>query len=137
MHETGAYTMSMYSKFNSNIPSPVYGFSLKENRIWCFKERSPLYIKTPVPVINCKSETEMPKNPNNTIKTSSKVVVNLKNLKIWLKHYACHVHLYFELKMVVTRSILELQIFLKNENHKKKFSIFVCFFHFCSKLNYF
>ena len=28
MHETGAYTMSMYSKFNSIIPSPVYGFSL-------------------------------------------------------------------------------------------------------------
>jgi len=42
MHETGAYTMSMYSKFNSNIPSPVYGFSLKSNRIWCFKERETL-----------------------------------------------------------------------------------------------
>merc|ERR1719510_2183107 len=39
MHETGAYTMSMYSKFNSNVPSPVYGFSLKRDRVWCFKER--------------------------------------------------------------------------------------------------
>ena len=42
MHETGAYTMSMYSKFNSIIPSPVYGFSLKSGRIWCFKERETL-----------------------------------------------------------------------------------------------
>ena len=43
MHETGAYTMSMYSIFNSIIPSPVYGFSLKSGiRIWCFKERETL-----------------------------------------------------------------------------------------------
>ena len=43
MHETGAYTMGMYSKFNSNIPSPVYGFSLKNDRIWCFKEKETLH----------------------------------------------------------------------------------------------
>ena len=43
MHETGDYTMSMYSKFNSNIPSPVYGFSLKDGgKVWPFKERETL-----------------------------------------------------------------------------------------------
>jgi len=42
IHETGAYTMSMYSKFNSLLPSPVYGFSLKSNRTYCFKERETL-----------------------------------------------------------------------------------------------
>jgi diaminopimelate decarboxylase len=39
VHDTGAYTMSMYSKFNSFIPNPVYGFSLKNQQIFCFKER--------------------------------------------------------------------------------------------------
>lgn len=42
IHDTGAYTMSMFSKFNSNIPNPVYGFSLKSNNVFCFKERQTL-----------------------------------------------------------------------------------------------
>ena len=39
IYDTGAYTMSMYSKFNSNISNPVYGFSVKSQKIFCLKER--------------------------------------------------------------------------------------------------
>ena len=39
IHDTGANAMSMYSKFNSNIPNPVYGFSVMSQKIFCFKER--------------------------------------------------------------------------------------------------
>ena len=42
IHETGGYTMAMYSKFNSILPSPVYGYSKNENgayKIVCIKER--------------------------------------------------------------------------------------------------
>ena len=39
IYDTGAYTMSMYSKFNSNISNPVYGFSVKSQKIFSFKER--------------------------------------------------------------------------------------------------
>ena len=39
IHDTGANAMSMYSKFNSNIPNPVYGFSVISQKIFCFKER--------------------------------------------------------------------------------------------------
>ena len=42
IYDTGAYTMSMYSKFNSNISNPVYGFSVKSQKIFCFKERETL-----------------------------------------------------------------------------------------------
>ena len=42
IHETGAYTIAMYSKFNSILPSPVYGYSKEEDesyKIVCLKER--------------------------------------------------------------------------------------------------
>lgn len=39
IHETGAYTMSMFSKVNSLTPNPVYGFSVRSMEIFCFKER--------------------------------------------------------------------------------------------------
>ena len=43
IHDTGAYTMSMYSKFNSITPSAVYGYEKKKSglgyRIRCFKEK--------------------------------------------------------------------------------------------------
>lgn len=42
IHETGAYTIAMYSKFNSILPSPVYGYSKKEDgsyKVVCIKER--------------------------------------------------------------------------------------------------
>ena len=42
VHDIGAYTMAMYSKFNSIFPSPVYGFRRAEGdkiRFLCFKER--------------------------------------------------------------------------------------------------
>ena len=39
IYDTGAYTMSMYSKFNSNISNPVYGFSVKSQKIFCFKDK--------------------------------------------------------------------------------------------------
>ena len=42
IYDTEAYTMSMYSKFNSNISNPVYGFSVKSQKIFCFKERETL-----------------------------------------------------------------------------------------------
>eukprot|EP00095_Tigriopus_kingsejongensis_P002041 snap_masked-scaffold556_size137522-processed-gene-0.7 protein:Tk02041 transcript:snap_masked-scaffold556_size137522-processed-gene-0.7-mRNA-1 annotation:"diaminopimelate decarboxylase" len=39
--DTGAYTMAMYSRFNSILPSPVYGFSNSNGqmRTFCIKER--------------------------------------------------------------------------------------------------
>ena len=42
IHETGAYTIAMYSKFNSILPSPVYGYcktEAGEYKIVCLKER--------------------------------------------------------------------------------------------------
>jgi len=42
IHETGAYTMAMYSKFNSILPSPVFGYRRKEDggfSVVCIKER--------------------------------------------------------------------------------------------------
>ncbi len=44
IHDTGAYGMTMYSKFNSILPSAVYGFRKEEEgesqvKIFCFKER--------------------------------------------------------------------------------------------------
>ena len=42
IHETGGYTMAMYSKFNSILPSPVYAYRAKEGdkvEIVCVKER--------------------------------------------------------------------------------------------------
>ena len=46
IHETGGYTMAMYSKFNSILPSPVYGYrrKVKEDglvsyEVVCLKER--------------------------------------------------------------------------------------------------
>lgn len=41
VHDTGGYCMSMYSKYNSITPSPVYGYEKGEfgYKIWCFKER--------------------------------------------------------------------------------------------------
>ena len=43
IHDTGAYTMSMYSKFNSITPSAVYGYEKNKSglgyRIRCFKEK--------------------------------------------------------------------------------------------------
>ncbi len=42
IHDTGAYTMAMYSKFNSVLPSPVYGYWQESDgsvRFKCFKER--------------------------------------------------------------------------------------------------
>ena len=39
IHETGAYTMSMFSKVISLTPNPVYGFSVRSMEIFCFKER--------------------------------------------------------------------------------------------------
>ena len=38
----------------------------------------------------------------------------LRISRVWLNNYACHAHLYFEIKMAVTPSILELQKYLKN-----------------------
>ena len=44
IHDTGAYSMAMYSKFNSILPSPVYGFSRSSDpknpvEFVCLKER--------------------------------------------------------------------------------------------------
>ena len=42
IHDTGAYSMAMYSKFNSILPSPVYAYRAKEGdkvEIVCVKER--------------------------------------------------------------------------------------------------
>lgn len=42
VHDTGAYTMSMYSRYNSITPSAVYGYERTQFgalRIRCFKER--------------------------------------------------------------------------------------------------
>ncbi len=43
IHDTGAYSMAMYSKFNSILPSPVYGFRQEAEggsvQLWCLKER--------------------------------------------------------------------------------------------------
>ena len=41
MHDTGAYAMSMYSKFISHIPSPVYGIRKSGGNyvITCLKDR--------------------------------------------------------------------------------------------------
>ena len=41
MHDTGAYAMSMYSKFISHVPSPVFGVrkSGKNYSIACLKDR--------------------------------------------------------------------------------------------------
>ena len=41
MHDTGGYTMALYSKYNSILPSPVFGFEEKngEIRFKCLKER--------------------------------------------------------------------------------------------------
>ena len=42
IHGTGAYTMSMYSKFHTMLPSPVYGYrrtSQGSYQITCLKER--------------------------------------------------------------------------------------------------
>ena len=42
MHDTGGYTMSMYSMFNSLIPSPVYGVRKSSDGCYtltCLKER--------------------------------------------------------------------------------------------------
>jgi len=43
VHDTGGYTMSMYSKYNSITPSTVYGYERRGEgggfRIRCFKER--------------------------------------------------------------------------------------------------
>ena len=41
IHDTGGYTMSMYSKYNSITPSAVYGYEKSEDgyKIRCFKER--------------------------------------------------------------------------------------------------
>ena len=42
VHDTGGYTMSMYSKYNSITPSAVYGYERRGEggfRIRCFKER--------------------------------------------------------------------------------------------------
>ena len=42
IHETGGYTMAMYSKFNSILPSPIYGFERQPGgkmKVVCFKER--------------------------------------------------------------------------------------------------
>ena len=41
MHDTGAYAMSMYSKFISHIPSPVYGVRKSGDNyiITCLKGR--------------------------------------------------------------------------------------------------
>ena len=42
IHETGGYTMSMYSRYNSITPSAVYAYEKNQSgnfRIYCFKER--------------------------------------------------------------------------------------------------
>ncbi len=44
IHDTGAYSMAMYSKFNSILPSPVYSFrrsggGVEDVDLWCLKER--------------------------------------------------------------------------------------------------
>ncbi len=42
VHDTGAYCMAMYSKFNSILPSAVYGYRRGrrgEINLSCFKER--------------------------------------------------------------------------------------------------
>jgi hypothetical protein len=44
MHETGGYCMALYSKFNSVLPSPVYGYQRSEKEkelveFFCFKEK--------------------------------------------------------------------------------------------------
>lgn len=41
IQDTGAYTMAMYSRFNSILPSPVYGFTKKNGQMvgYCLKER--------------------------------------------------------------------------------------------------
>ena len=42
IHETGGYTMSMYSKFNSVLPSPIYGYQTTPEgsySVICLKER--------------------------------------------------------------------------------------------------
>ena len=45
IHDTGAYTMAMYSKFNSILPSPVYSYRRAGDgdgdqvKLQCLKER--------------------------------------------------------------------------------------------------
>ena len=42
IHDTGSYTMSMYSRYNSITPSAVYGYEKSQEgalKIRCFKER--------------------------------------------------------------------------------------------------
>ena len=42
IHDTGGYTMSMYSRYNSITPSAVYGYEKTESgkfRIYCLKQR--------------------------------------------------------------------------------------------------
>ncbi len=43
VHDTGGYCMALYSKYNSILPSPVYGFETAadsgEIKFFCFKER--------------------------------------------------------------------------------------------------
>ena len=51
---------------------------------------------------------------------------------MWLKNQARHAHLYFELKIVVTCSILELEKILKAQIHEEAILVGVCLLHFCS-----
>ena len=42
VHDTGSYTMSMYSRYNSITPSAVYGYEKSQEngyKIRCFKPR--------------------------------------------------------------------------------------------------
>lgn len=42
IHDTGAYSMATYSRFNSILPSMVFGYSKKDDgslEFRCFKER--------------------------------------------------------------------------------------------------
>ena len=42
IHDTGAYSMAFYSHYNSILPSPVYGYTIKPDgkvEFVCLKER--------------------------------------------------------------------------------------------------
>ena len=42
IHDSGAYTMALYSHYNSILPSPIYGYTMKDDgtvEFICFKER--------------------------------------------------------------------------------------------------
>ena len=79
--------------------------------------------------------TEISKSLHKIIKTFSKVIMILKIYVVWLKSWGCGSHLYFELNMAATHSILKLKIDFNNIFPQKWFQQGSIFFIFYSSLS--